>query len=95
MNYRTRIIASLAAVLTISGCAGNPESSLANRCEDGLKHAYRELDYAKANGIRSGIALTKATTLLLAASTQAEFGKYPNCIDKVKRARAYIRTSRK
>jgi len=94
MNYRMGII-TLTAVILNTGCAGNPESSLASQCENGLKHGYKELDYAKAHGVRSSIALTKAASLLVAASTQAEFGKYPNCIEKVKRARAYIRTSYK
>ena len=91
MNSRISMIA-LAAII-VAGCAGNPLSSLASQCDSGLKQAYKELDQAKISGIRSSVDLTKATSLLVAASTQYEFGKYPNCIDKVKRARAYIRHS--
>jgi hypothetical protein len=32
--------------------------------------------------------------LLTAAKVQFEFGKYPNCIEKVDRARAFIAKSR-
>jgi hypothetical protein len=38
---------------------------------------------------------TKAASLLSAASIQQEFGKYPNCVDKVRRARYYIEQSQK
>ncbi|HEC30313.1 MAG TPA: hypothetical protein ENI65_12070 [Gammaproteobacteria bacterium] len=94
MNSRISVV-TLVAVIMTTGCAGNPNSSLANQCESGLKQGYKELDYTRASGIRSSIELTKAASLLVAASTQAEFGKYPNCIEKVKRARGYIRHSSK
>ena len=93
MKFQIGLSALLTAIVTV-GCAGNPTSSTAYRCENGLKQAYKELDRAKASGVRSGIDLTKATSLLIAASTQAEFGKYPNCLEKVNRARAYISHSK-
>jgi hypothetical protein len=37
---------------------------------------------------------TKAAGLLSAAKIQSEFGKYPKCIEKVERARAYTAKSR-
>jgi len=85
----------IAAVLTLflvalSGCAGNPNSSLASQCRSGLEVAYRELDFAKAKGFDGTVEYSKAVSLLGAAKVQSEFGKYPNCIDKVQRARAYI-----
>lgn len=79
----------------IAGCAGNPDSSLATQCENGLEVAYKELDYAKANGFDGTVEYSKAASLLGAAKIQSEFGKYPNCIEKVQRARAYIGKSRK
>ena len=39
--------------------------------------------------------ITKAATLLTGARIQSGFGKYPNCVDKVRRARAYIARSRR
>jgi hypothetical protein len=89
------IIASTLVLATTAGCAGNPNSSLADQCEGGLKEAYRELDLAKANGFEGTVEYSKAAGLLTAAKVQQQFGKYPNCIDKVERARAYIVKSRK
>ena len=79
----------------ITACAGNPESAIALQCKRGLETAYKELDFAKAKGFDGTVEYTKAASLLTAAKVQYEFGKYPNCIDKVKRARAYIRLSQK
>jgi len=64
-------------------------------CESGLKQAFHELDLAKAKGLGGTWEITKAATLLSGAKIQSEFGKYPNCIDKVRRARAFIARSRK
>lgn len=85
-----------AGVLAVSlaactGAATNP--GLARQCEQGLSTAYGELDYAKTKGFGGTVDWTKAASLLSAAKIQQEFGKYPNCLDKVKRARYYIRQS--
>jgi hypothetical protein len=85
------MICSLAVAL---GCAGNPSSSLARQCEDGLNIAYKEIDFAKAKGLGGSVEYSKAAGLLTAAKVQFEFGKYPNCIEKVDRARAFITRSR-
>ena len=79
----------------LAGCAGDPNSSQAAQCEEGLRVAYKELDYAKANGFDGTVEVTKAAGLLGAAKVQEEFGKYPNCIEKVNRARAYLAKARK
>jgi hypothetical protein len=81
-------------VAIAAGCAENPTSSLATQCENGLSVAYRELDFAKVKGFDGTVEYSKAASLLGAAKIQFEFGKYPNCIDKVQRARAYIAKSR-
>ncbi len=82
--------------LIVSGCAGAPHNpELASQCDKGLKVAYEELDYGKAEGIDGSIDWTKAASLLSAAKVQQQFGKYPNCLDKVKRARYYIKESGK
>lgn len=57
--------------------------------------AYEQLDFAKAKGFSGTVDWTKGASLLSAASIQQEFGKYPNCVDKVRRARYYIEQSQK
>jgi len=91
---QTLIATSLTLVILVSaGCAGNPNSSLARQCDNGLSVAYQELDFARAKGFGGTVEYSKAASLLGAAKIQSEFGKYPNCIDKVRRARAYIAKS--
>jgi hypothetical protein len=84
----------LAVTLSLAACAGNPNSGQAQACESGLSTAYNELDAAEAEGFGGTVDYTKAASLLAAAKIQSEFEKYPNCIDKVARARAYIRSSK-
>jgi len=92
---RSFVVAGSTLLLTVTtACAGSPTSSPAAQCENGLKVAYRELDFAKAKGFGGTVELSKAATLLTGAKIQQEFGKYPNCIDKVRRARSYIIKSR-
>lgn len=80
----------LLCAAALSGCAGNPSSAMANECRAGLASAYKELDFAKAKGFNGTVEYSKAAGLLGAAKIQEEFGKYPNCIDKVRRARAFM-----
>jgi len=86
--------ASTIVLVLLSGCASNPESSLADQCHHGLQRAYDELDYAKTKGLDGTFEYTKAASLLGAAKIQYEFGKYPNCIDKVNRAMTFIQRSK-
>lgn len=94
MQATTIHLAVTAVVVLASGCASNPDSSLADQCHSGLDAAYSELDYAKTVGLDGTVEYTKAASLLGAAQIQYEFGKYPNCIDKVNRARAFITRSK-
>lgn len=64
-------------------------------CENGLKRASHELDVARSKGLGGTWEIAKAATLLTGARIQSEFGKYPNCVDKVRRARAFLARSRK
>ena len=92
--FRAAAIAAFAGV--VSACPGPPrDPALVEQCESGLEAAYRELDFAKAKGLEGTVDYTKAASLLSAAAIQQEFGKYPNCVDKVKRARYYIEQSQK
>lgn len=91
---RVAVIVGLAG--TLAACPGPPKNiEAAERCENGLKIAYDELDHAKTKGFGGTVDWTKAASLLSAASIQKEFRKWPNCIDKVQRARYYIEQSQK
>ena len=81
---------ALVSVLAAAACSGASNSGLARQCGNGLASAYKELDYAKAKGTTGNINYGKAASLLAAAKVQQQFEKYPNCVDKVKRARHYI-----
>ena len=83
----------LFTIFLIAGCETNPASQSALQCQDGLKLANKELNFAKAKGFSGTVEYTKAAGLLTGASIQYEFGKYPNCINKVKRARRFIKNS--
>lgn len=80
-------------LLLIAGCETNPSSNAARQCQQGITAAYKELDFAKSKGLSGTVEYTKAATLLSGAKIQYEFGKYPNCIDKVTRARRFIKNS--
>jgi len=89
-------IISYAVVLSlflIAGCQTNPSSPAAKQCLYLLKKAEQELSIAKSKGLSGTVEITKAATLITGANIQYEFGKYPNCIDKAKRARKFIKQS--
>jgi len=84
---------ALASALLV-GCSGNPSTSIAKQCSNGIDLAYDELNLAESQGFSGTIAWTKAASLLTAAKVQYEFEKYPNCIEKVNRAHKYITQSK-
>ena len=89
-----RVVVITGVVAAGIGCPGSPKDlELARQCADGLDTAYKELDFANAKGFGGTVDWTKAASLPSAASIQKEFGKYPNCVDKVRRARYYIEKS--
>lgn len=79
------------ATNSLVACAARPPNGQDIKCAKGLDTAYAELEQAKANGFSNSISITKAAGLLAAAKIQQQFDKWPNCIDKVKRARFYIK----
>ena len=89
------ILAIIFAALLMSGCSGNISGDYALQCADGLKAAGAELENAKVKGFSGTVAWTKAANLIIAANVQQQFEKFPNCIDKVQRARAYIQASQR
>ena len=93
----TRTMSSILATVIFSGalagCAA-PNLKLAGECERMLSIAESRLAAAKAKGFSSGVSITKATALISAARIQQQFDKYPNCIDKAKRAIEFINLSK-
>ncbi len=87
------IIVLMPFVLSAAGCAARPANGMDVKCSKGLKVAYRELNLAEAKGFSGTVAWSKAASLLTAAKVQQQFEKWPNCIDKVRRARYYIKQS--
>jgi hypothetical protein len=86
-------LAVMAVSLLVISCSGRIATEQGQQCSEGLRVAYEELDFAKARGFSGTVAWSKAASLLSAASVQKEFEKYPNCLEKVTRARAYIKES--
>ncbi|MBE9554660.1 MAG: hypothetical protein IMF05_14440 [Proteobacteria bacterium] len=87
-------VAVLSLGLILAACSGTASPGQAQACKSGLSQAYSEFERAKADGFGGAVAMTKAGSLLSAAKIQQQFEKYPNCIDKVQRARHYIRQAR-
>ncbi|WP_455210123.1 hypothetical protein [Kaarinaea lacus] len=81
-------------ICALSACAGQPTTSLANQCDKGLDKAYKQLADAETKGFGGSVAYVKASGLLAGAKVQQQFGKYPNCVNKVKRARYYIKQAK-
>jgi hypothetical protein len=94
---QTKVIAfSCFLIALITNCAGAPTNpQLATQCDQGLHSAFHELDQAKAKGFGGTVSWTKAATLLSTAKLQQQFNKFPNCINKIERARFYIKESQK
>lgn len=91
----TRIYACLVGLsLVIGGCTGNPGGEMAERCSRGLATANGELQSARVRGLSGTANWSKAASLLTAAKVQYEFEHYPNCVEKVQRARVYLRRLR-
>lgn len=93
--YRS-ILLITCTISTLTACAGQPSNpGIASKCEKGLSIAHKEFDAAKSKGFGGTVAMIKASSLLGAAEIQQGFGKYPNCANKVKRARYYINQAKK
>jgi starvation-inducible outer membrane lipoprotein len=95
-KYSNSIIFIGLLVFMLSACAGQPSNAdIAEQCEQGLSAAYAEYEAAESKGFGGSVSMVKATSLLGAAEIQQEFGKYPNCVNKVERARYYIKQATK
>ena len=90
MKKGNKLILLFSMALIMTACAGPRSASEELECAKGLETAFAELEVAESKGFAGTVSLTKATGLLTAAKVQQQFEKYPNCIEKVKRARYYI-----
>jgi hypothetical protein len=95
MKYSSTLLISAVFCLALGACTGMPHVSQAAACANGLDRAFAELEEAKAKGFSGTVSWVKAASLLSAAKVQQQFEKYPNCIDKVHRARRYIRMAKR
>jgi hypothetical protein len=77
----------------LAGCSAAPHGDLAGECDRGLDAGFAELESAKTKGLDGTVDWGKAAGLLSAAKVQRQFEKYPNCIEKVERARFYLRST--
>jgi len=95
MKRTAFLLITAAFCLGLGACGSKPRMSQAERCSNGLDRAFAELDGAKASGFSGTVSWVKAASLLSAAKVQQQFEKYPNCINKVNRAREYIRMAKR
>ena len=94
IRSRSFVVGSVLVLCLVSACAGEPTTPTAQQCDNGLRVASAELDAAQAKGFSGSVAFAKAAGLLTGAKVQQQFGKYPNCINKVKRARYYLKQAK-
>lgn len=93
MNGR-RLIAALIALL-LAGCAGRIATEQGQACAAQLRIANQELEDARVKGLAGSIQWIKAANLLAAANARMQVEKFDSCLDKVRRARIYIREAEK
>lgn len=90
LKQTVSIVVAVLLLGTFASCTSNRDSSMSLHCSSGLDAAYKEMEAAEAKGFSGAVGLTKAASLLTAAKVQYEFKRYPNCVDKVRRARIHI-----
>jgi hypothetical protein len=86
-----RLAAVLGSLIAAGMCPAHAATTEGQACAKTLDVAYQELKGARAKGFAGAVAIVQASTLLTGAKIQQEFGKYPNCVDKARRARFHIR----
>lgn len=84
------VLLILAPLFALAACTSGRTDDLKDACRSGIDVADRELLDARAKGFRGGVDITQAASLIAAAKVQYEFKRYPNCVDKVRRARIHI-----
>ena len=92
---RTRNALAALACLLLVNCGGKIATTQGQECSSQLRIANQELQDAKVKGFGGTIEWLKAADLLLAAGTQEQLERFDSCLDKVRRARLYIRAAQK
>lgn len=87
----SQALSIFAVTAVLAGCGGRYDPAQARTCSEGIDVGYGELQDAETRGLGGSVQWTKAASLLGAAKVQYEFEHYPNCINKVRRAREYIK----
>lgn len=82
----------LLSALLLAGCAGKTYDRAA--CGNEIDTAWKELNFAEAEGFAGTVSYSKALALLTAAKTQQQVERFASCKQKAKRARFYISESR-
>jgi hypothetical protein len=101
MNRNAPFIAILlVATLTVAGlvltaCGGKIATQSGQECSSQLHIANQELEDAKVKGFSGSVQWIKAAGLLAEANTQMQFEHFDSCLNKVQRARAYLREAQK
>ena len=101
MNHNTPSIATLivsilvVAGLALTACGGKIATQSGQECSAQLRIANQELDDAKVRGFGGSVQWLKAAGLLAEANTQMQFEHFDSCLNKVQRARAYLREATK
>lgn len=81
--------------LLLSACSGRVGTPIGQECVEGMRMANQELEDAKVKGFSGSIQWIKAAGLLTDASVHQQFERYDRCVDKVRRARIYIKEAGK
>ncbi len=81
--------------LLMAGCGGRIATPAGQECSAALQVANQELEDAKVKGLGGSIQWIKAANLLAAANAQMQVERFDSCLDKVHRARIYIREANK
>ena len=94
-STRTRSALAALICLLLANCGGKIATTRGQECSSQLRVANQELQAAKVKGFGGTIEWLKAADLLLAAGTQEQLERFDSCLDKVARARVYIRAAQK
>ncbi len=85
------ILSGLVSMYVVAAHADQQALPAERECAITLDIANKELEQARVKGLAGSVAFVEASGLLVGAKVQQEFGKYPNCVDKAKRARFHIK----
>ena len=85
------MLSGLISMYTVAADADQQTLPAQQECAKTLDIGNKELEQARVKGLAGSVAFVQASALLFGAKVQQEFGKYPNCLDKAKRARLHIK----